>query len=975
MFLYYLKIYINYCSLCYNHLVSNIKIVKVDNIGDIKLEQYEDCSNTLFIAATRSLTYQLKTNNNVNVFDVTQIDNIIKVMLKEKHCLSESEMRYVLHKTIMKLEDEKLKIAFKNSEKQLYELYNNLLLAELNINDIKLSLIYRNNLISNANIFKLYIDYCKELKLQGKNSYQKEYNLCMQEITKPYKKVSLVGFLFFKDNIHTLLRYLIKNQQLSSFFINDNMIAKNLIIPFLNDNNISYEYLETTSCEISKFDNLRKHIFDKETINRDISEDIVFYKPFFTREDEFKFIISQIKDILCDSYTIEEIQSKCEKIAIVIVSQFAKQTEIFNDLLKRQGLFIAPNNEIFFSQEEFLNSSYEKSLSKKQRLELFSEFKRLEVYQPPKTLFNSNLGKFICEIYKISSYGMKLYNFNTLIYINWLFKETKIEDIISEFNYIKSFFENLETIDEWLNQIEKLINIKNKETFEYELHNHPIKSVKKETLDFIRNYIVFLNNVIKKIRNVNGSVKKHIKTLIGAIKEENPDKSLEKELLYEFETILNAKDNSINIDNEYFAQNFQSLISEYLSARSEKSNNIRINVINMESANSYDTVFVPMFEENKYPMEYKYEFPYSRGIIDIISNKKLITNYNIPLNKTQNYSLKMAKHIFENLFRIAKDKIIFTRTESENGAPIDMSIFGYDIISKFGGVQFKEHNNYFQTLKEEEYTDKLIFKENKLKDMYLNEMLSYFVCPKMFYYSNLFEKYSCYADKFLLNFYCKGLIYNKLLSEIADGSIYNEDSLKQTINKNFIKIAENIFELFPLFDDNYKNDITLSARVAISNFINNKIFTGRYKPNKEFKLSLSTQKDICYKGLKIKRYKNLVVTDILNGVTNEFDISKMLDILITSTGKRQTNKKHFSEIVSELNQNKTIDRASSLNFLSFKLNTQLNVSNYENAGIERVKKIVDFIDERRQSNLCASQSSYCSYCKYKNICMGVVDYE
>lgn len=121
------------------------------------------------------------------------------------------------------------------------------------------------------------------------------------------------------------------------------------------------------------------------------------------------------------------------------------------------------------------------------------------MYQPPKTLFNSNLGKFICEIYKISSYGMKLYNFNTLIYINWLFKETKIEDIISEFNYIKSFFENLETIDEWQNQIEKLISIKNKETFEYELHNHPIKSVKKETLDFIKNYIVFLNNVIKKL--------------------------------------------------------------------------------------------------------------------------------------------------------------------------------------------------------------------------------------------------------------------------------------------------------------------------------------------------------------------------------------------------------------------------------------------------------------------------------------------
>lgn len=168
--------------------MSNIKIVKVDNIGDIKLEQYEDCSNTLFIAATRSLTYQLKSNNNVNVFDVTQIDNIIKVMLKEKHCLSESEMRYVLHKTIMKLEGEKLKIAFKNSEKQLYELYNNLLLAELNINDIELSSIYRNNLISNANIFKLYIDYCKELKLQGKIVIRKNTIFVCRKLQNLIKK-------------------------------------------------------------------------------------------------------------------------------------------------------------------------------------------------------------------------------------------------------------------------------------------------------------------------------------------------------------------------------------------------------------------------------------------------------------------------------------------------------------------------------------------------------------------------------------------------------------------------------------------------------------------------------------------------------------------------------------------------------------------------------------------------------------------
>ena len=42
--------------------MGNIRVVKVSDIGNIKLEQYENCSDTLFVTATRSLTYQTTKN-------------------------------------------------------------------------------------------------------------------------------------------------------------------------------------------------------------------------------------------------------------------------------------------------------------------------------------------------------------------------------------------------------------------------------------------------------------------------------------------------------------------------------------------------------------------------------------------------------------------------------------------------------------------------------------------------------------------------------------------------------------------------------------------------------------------------------------------------------------------------------------------------------------------------------------------------
>lgn len=970
----FFAIFIYNCRfLCYNEFMKKIKIIKVASYNNLELEKISNNSNTLFITATKSLSYQSNKNKQQSVIDYTLLVSNINKQTKEKNCLLKSEMRYFLHKAISSVKNENLKNAYFNSINLISELFNNLLLADIKENDINFKQIEQNYLYSNYELFALYVEYINLLNKQDKKDYPTTFKNCLKEYLKKYENVYLCGFTFFNDNQYALFKILIELGVEFSFIVNDNFIINDFIEPLLNKHSLNYEKLEHDNKEELKFDALRTAIFNDKKVNSDIKNCLQFYKPFYTREMEFSFIAKQIQKRIKQFSSVNEIEQECNKIAIVITNQFAKQTKIFNDIFKNIGVFVAPNGNLFYSQEEFLLSDYSAKLSKEQRLEEFASFKRLEVYEPPKNLFNSMLGKFIAEIYKISAYGMNLSNFNTLLQINWLFKNTKINNIISEFNSIKDFFEMFEKITDWKTQIEKLIELKKNLTFESELHNHPLKSVALESLEFIKSYISFIDNVISKLNNVNGNVKTHIKTLIEAIKAETDNELIEKELLSEFEDLLNFDNDGVNIDYEYFAKNFQSLINEYLTSKTEKTNNIRINAINLESANSFDIVFVPMFEENKYPMAFKYEFPYTKEIVEILL--KSVSNYYLPLNKTLEYNLKLSKYVFENLFRITKEQIIFTRIESENGTPIHQSIYGYDIKAKFDNIEelCEEDKSLFldKNLKID-----ILRKDTDLSDLYLNEMLQYFVCPKMFFYSMRFKDNNCFKDKFLVNFYCKALIVYNTLSALANGSIYNKEKLLNSVEESINNIANEVFNILPMFDDNNKNDILLSAKNQVNTFIQDKILTGRYKPSAEFSLTLSNAKVIKHKNINVKTHRNLIVKDIRKNVSYEFDISKSLDLLISSSGGRTTEMQHFFEIIDEMENNSgNLDYANSVNFLSFKLNTQLNTEKYKEDGIKRVKQIIEILDERSYNNLCYRKSSFCTFCKYKNICLGGIDNE
>ena len=190
------------------------------------------------------------------------------------------------------------------------------------------------------------------------------FNKLLREWLSGYNDVSLIGFSFLNDKQQILFKYIVNNKRLKYFITNDDFVVNDLIVPILKQNNLNFEIIREEETRITKFDSIRNILFDINAKKVNCS-DIEVYKPFFTREEEFKFVISKIVGYLKRYNTVEEIERECEKFAVVLVSNFAKQTKIFNELLLSNGVFISPEGNVFFSQDEFLNSKYSIELKKK----------------------------------------------------------------------------------------------------------------------------------------------------------------------------------------------------------------------------------------------------------------------------------------------------------------------------------------------------------------------------------------------------------------------------------------------------------------------------------------------------------------------------------------------------------------------------------------------------------------------------------
>ena len=122
----------------------------------------------------------------------------------------------------------------------------------------------------------------------------------------------------------------------------------------------------------------------------------------------------------------------------------------------------------------------------------------------------------------------------------------------------------------------------------------------------------------------------------------------------------------------------------------------------------------------------------------------------------------------------------------------------------------------------------------------------------------------------------------------------------------------------------------------------------------------------------VKTRPTLIMINTIKKQQTEFDISKSLDYLVSSSGGKKYKLEHYDEIIEQLiTGTKIDDKIELVNFASFKVNTQLNNAKFYQDGVIRTKHMINKTP-LEFSNMGDKISNYCRFCKMKNTCKGVL---
>ena len=110
------------------------------------------------------------------------------------------------------------------------------------------------------------------------------------------------------------------------------------------------------------------------------------------------------------------------------------------------------------------------------------------------------------------------------------------------------------------------------------------------------------------------------------------------------------------------------------------------------------------------------------------------------------------------------------------------------------------------------------------------------------------------------------------------------------------------------------------------------------------------------------------IRNIENGKSFNYDISSQMDFLVKSSGgETYPEFKHFKEIMDKLLEKSPFDdRMALVSYMFFKLNVQLNINDFKDDGLKKIKDSFRFIHRQSDSDYIAS--SYCRYCKFSQTC-------
>ncbi len=756
-----------------------------------------------------------------------------------------------------------------------------------------------------------------------------------------------------------------------------------------------------------------------KTLTADKSIKVI--KPFLHRSQELKFVAQQISKILAqantdDPYILENIIKN--DLVVICGKNHNKLAEELDRELKRYGLFIyrgLPNSilekevsnknrkKIYYCLDDFLASDIyycdgQKLDTDEKMFYFYNAYKRITIEKQNPLLISTPVLEYIFQLYNILLDGISTKRFKLLLFSNWYYhtgiSKIKWDKYIGTFQKIESYFKDDVPIDNWAMQIKDILSykdeIKNNPLYKF----HPFNSVSSDELKFLLDLLKELNILINLLSITKGNVQHHLEFLRkNIIKSDNifSDSYIhlteEQQIIKKFFNTLKSivSDSTISyLDSNCFYKHLKLLFFNADEFNGSKKNDVlKLNFSNMSNLKNYKHTFLISCENNNYPRKNNNKFPLTNSITKILTDKKYKLNIpNLPF-KTDDFHIKLEKYLFKNVIDCTTENIYYTCSQYTGKSKNSFSIYIEDIATAFNSeVKFTDSKIVYP-LKDNDtntFEPPPIYVTPK-NEYTLKELVTYILCPKLYYHMYVKPKLLVYTSKGQLRLYAKAVMYSDLLRRFMNYNYTNKKwylsngkdvyRVLETLSDECLKQNCRYFDCLQMSDLIDIKEKNLSRIIKlIEEYIIQELEYHKYTIVNS-KGKIHTCSDF---NLKLE-YDTAIFSD-KKGSRKIEQNNIFLDFLTLKCTNRQIKEKHYNEMLKLLQENnKFTDRIFFANRIINKINIQFDsgVSNFiygNDGGIERVEYLKEKILNADFSKVKSCPSNFCSYCIVKNTCMG-----
>lgn len=891
---------------------------------------------------------------------------------------------------------------------------------------------------TNSNLADYGIRLLKQVKNQVSTLNEQMKAAIDHEISKG-EAVFFDGFYLFTDSIkytvESALRqgkdiYFIAKLDLtnyeSSFIYEDNYkkLAKqygkeiqtiNLDAdPYCNETALDYfrrvfpdSYLEPTS--------------DEQQRIHDGSIEII--APFVCREDEFAYVAKRISEYLkgLNTEDTKVLQRALENdIAVLIPVDWKRHSYMVKSALKKEGLFVLENysemlseidygsiKNIYYSKADFMAETVKRkdgsTLNIQQKLAFFEKcYTGLSIKTSPRPISAYPVGQYIRQIYSFAVDGMNTRKFKLVLYSNWYYhtrqSDTRWDGYISDFTLIEPYFTDKSNIHDWIEEFDRLLNIKTQAQSDPLYLYHPLVHISNDSLAFLKQVTGIISEIMELI-DFTGTIEEHVSTLINDVmcpfqitSADRDELQVEQVIickLYEAAVNLTASALIDEIDTAYFAQNLVNMLEDYEREQiEEESGQYAFNIVSVENSKKYKQVFFVMAEKDKHPRNYKELFPYSKEIVEILTTEKYGICCKPAALHGLEYHILLNNHGYQNLFDFTTGKLVITHSKYEGKNQNAPSIYCEDIATAFG-YELPELYIYPAVERQEtnfEQKDKRIRLPKKVSYS-LTELALFKLCPHLYLHAQKCKPF-VYRDTFQLKLYFQSIVFVDLLRQFAEcnlkhGKLYAayDDEALQTLLEQLPLTIEKHFHLFSFIPKHEINDTISYIYKTAVDFVCYEVISRN--SSGYFTIEPISPEIVSCNGYDLELQYDIIIkhgekrakTGKSFPDNRAYQSRQLIDFLTLHSKKENGDfLQHYADMINALNTNdQRQDRIKLASRMINKINAQFESGSvrFKKDGIERTDRLVEEIVDTNFLTVGLPICDYCRYCKVGGICKGL----